>query len=406
MNTDWTEASLFFIPFIFIYLFLSPALIFSQHSEESKKDFKLVINLTEDEKRWIEEHPTIRISGPKSFPPFHYYDEQENPTGIAAGYIEILCENLGIDLIIQANLPWPEVLKRSKDKDLDLIACSAKSADREEYLLFTNSHLSFPLVIISRDDSPFIADLKDLSHMKVALLSKNIISDWFKRDNLDVIPYSADSPLDALRSVSSGAADAYIGNLATCTYLINKYGLVNLKVAAPTEYGNYDLFIAVRDDWPELVSILNKGLDAISPEQHIAIRNNWLSIKYEFGISPGDIIKTILIITGIAAVILLIILRWNHLLMKEIKTRKEAEKELKAAFEDIKTLTGLLPICSRCKNIRDDKGYWKKIEGYFEDHTNVSFSHSLCPDCADELYSKENWYSEERKNTSIKKKND
>jgi ABC-type amino acid transport substrate-binding protein len=397
MNTDKTYSSLFFISFIFIYVFLSPLIIFSQHSEGSEAAYKLFINLTEDEKKWIEEHQSIRISGPKSFPPFHSYDEKGTPTGIAADYIEILCENLGIDLIIQANLPWPDVLNRSRDKELDVIACSAKSADREKYLLFTNPQLSFPLVIISRDDSPFIADLNDLTHMKVALLNKNIITDWLERDRIDVTPYPADSPLDALRSVSSGAAEAYIGNLATCTYLINKYGLVNLKVAAPTEYGNYDLFIAVRDDWPELVSILNKSLDAVSPEQHIALRNNWLSIKYDFGISPGDIIKTILIVTGIAAVILLIILRWNRLLRKEIKTRKKTEKELMTAFEDIKTLTGLLPICAHCKNIRDDKGYWKKIEGYFEDHTNISFSHSLCPECADELYSKEDWYPEEKK---------
>ncbi|MBF9017926.1 MULTISPECIES: transporter substrate-binding domain-containing protein [unclassified Oceanispirochaeta] len=397
MKNKKTSSSTFFIAILCISFYLSPTLLFSQDSEDSEEAYKLFINLNEEEKQWIEEHQRLRISGPRSFPPFHSFDEQENPQGIAADYIRIIFDNLGIELEVQPNLPWPEVLKRSRNKELDIIACSAKSADREEYLLFTNPHLSFPLVIISREDSPFIADLNDLTNMKVALLNQNIITDWLKRDGIEVTPYPAESPLDALKAVSTGKAEAYIGNLATCSYLINEYGLMNLKVAAPTEYGNYNLFIAVRDDWPELVSILNKSLDAISPELHTALRSNWLSIKYEFGITPGDIIRTILIVAGIAAVILLIILRWNRLLRKEIDTRKKAEKELKAAFEDIKTLTGLLPICAHCKNIRDDKGYWKKIESYFEDHTEISFSHSLCPDCISELYGDEDWYIKEKK---------
>lgn len=53
---------------------------------------------------------------------------------------------------------------------------------------------------------------------------------------------------------------------------------------------------------------------------------------------------------------------------------------------EIKTLRGLLPICASCKNIRDDKGYWKKIETYIEDNSKVKFSHTICVDCTKKLY--------------------
>ncbi len=53
---------------------------------------------------------------------------------------------------------------------------------------------------------------------------------------------------------------------------------------------------------------------------------------------------------------------------------------------EIKTLRGLLPICASCKNIRDDNGYWKKIETYIEEHSQAEFSHDVCSDCAKELY--------------------
>ncbi len=59
---------------------------------------------------------------------------------------------------------------------------------------------------------------------------------------------------------------------------------------------------------------------------------------------------------------------------------------------EIKALRGLLPICSKCKSIRDDKGYWNKIEVYIQNHSETLFSHSICPDCVEQLYGKQDWF--------------
>ena len=56
-------------------------------------------------------------------------------------------------------------------------------------------------------------------------------------------------------------------------------------------------------------------------------------------------------------------------------------RELEASLAREKTLQGLLPICSYCKKVRDDQNYWQQVEGYIEDHADVSFSHGICPDC-------------------------
>ncbi len=60
--------------------------------------------------------------------------------------------------------------------------------------------------------------------------------------------------------------------------------------------------------------------------------------------------------------------------------------ELKKAISEIKTLSGLLPICAACKKIRDDSGFWKHVETYIAEHTHAKFSHAICPDCAKRLY--------------------
>ncbi|MCK5684892.1 DUF3365 domain-containing protein, partial [bacterium] len=82
---------------------------------------------------------------------------------------------------------------------------------------------------------------------------------------------------------------------------------------------------------------------------------------------------------------------------KRIKIKNEREKiikELQDALDEVKTLSGLLPICSHCKKIRDDKGYWKQIDVYIQKHSEAKFTHSMCPECSDELYGNEDWYIE------------
>ena len=59
---------------------------------------------------------------------------------------------------------------------------------------------------------------------------------------------------------------------------------------------------------------------------------------------------------------------------------------LNNALEEVKTLSGFLPICASCKKIRDDKGYWNQIEAYISEHSEAEFSHGICPECAHNLY--------------------
>ena len=83
----------------------------------------------------------------------------------------------------------------------------------------------------------------------------------------------------------------------------------------------------------------------------------------------------------------------NGKLLGEIEERKrtEAEKEqliaqLQKAVQEVKVLSGFLPICAACKKIRDDTGYWRQIEEYISRHSNALFSHGICPDCSQSLY--------------------
>jgi len=83
----------------------------------------------------------------------------------------------------------------------------------------------------------------------------------------------------------------------------------------------------------------------------------------------------------------------NEALAREIAEHKQAKdaleeerRRLQKALDEVRTLRGIVPICSSCKKIRDDKGYWNQVEKYVSDHTEAEFSHGICPDCAKKMY--------------------
>jgi CheY-like chemotaxis protein len=79
---------------------------------------------------------------------------------------------------------------------------------------------------------------------------------------------------------------------------------------------------------------------------------------------------------------------YRHRMEKE---RQKMAEELQAQKEELKVLRGLLPICSYCKNIQDDEGYWEKVESYINRHTSAELSHGICPGCAKKHFPQINW---------------
>ncbi len=83
----------------------------------------------------------------------------------------------------------------------------------------------------------------------------------------------------------------------------------------------------------------------------------------------------------------------THLALYSLQKRLEEKNALlQEALDNNKTLKGMLPICSRCKKIRDDEGYWNQIEKYVEDHSDALFSHGICPVCMEVMYGDDEWF--------------
>ena len=91
-----------------------------------------------------------------------------------------------------------------------------------------------------------------------------------------------------------------------------------------------------------------------------------------------------IITSSIFVCIALIVPIW--IIIRDVTRLEKTTKRLQGALDSVETLEGLLPICANCKNIRDDDGYWHRVEIYIRNNSKAEFSHGICPACAQKLY--------------------
>ncbi|MGN7614518.1 ATP-binding protein, partial [Magnetococcales bacterium HHB-1] len=145
--------------------------------------------------------------------------------------------------------------------------------------------------------------------------------------------YLVNSAQEGVEAVSIGQAVAFVGNLAVASHLIERDNISNLKVAAPMAEGQDALHFAVRSDWPELVTILDKVLKSITQAEHNTLRKRWSSVTYD-GIDMAQVRRVTIQVGLVILLIILVILFWNRRLKREILERKRVEIQLARAKED------------------------------------------------------------------------
>jgi diguanylate cyclase (GGDEF)-like protein len=273
------------------------------------------IKLTKKEQLWIKSHPTIRLGVDPEYAPFEYMEGKQYK-GMASDYVKLLNQRLKLNMQVVDNLNWNQVIQGVRTAKVDVLPVVSITAQRSKFLAFTEPYLNFHRVIVTRIKSPFISGLSDLEDKAVAAQENTSHYDFIIK-NSAIKPTLYKDLQQSLLAVSSGKADAYIGNVAAATYWIRKLNLTNLKIAAPASTQVQSLRFAVRDDWPIFVSILQKGLDSISLRQKKMISEKWLSINYD----PGVNYSLIWTIIGFASFLVLAITLWNIILNKRVKVR-------------------------------------------------------------------------------------
>lgn len=292
--------------------------------------------LTKDEKQFLKQHPVIRLASDFAWPPFESISDKGIYSGIAADYLALLEDRLGVQFVISPRKPWPEILDMLRRKELDLLSCAMETESRAQYATFTAPYISHPMVIVTRDDMGYVDGLEGLKGKSIAVEQGYASFDLLTNEHpeLNVKPFN--DSLSAMLAVSRGEVFAYIGNIATLSHVVRQNGITNIKISGQIPY-QFQLALGVRKDWPQLVPILQKALDSISLEDKNRILQKWIAVNVDKPLNVMLIVQ----IVAISLLILLAVLYWNFTLNRKVNHRT-AQIRYQAEYDSLTDLPNRL----------------------------------------------------------------
>ncbi|PTQ90307.1 ATP-binding protein [Agitococcus lubricus] len=324
------------------------------------------LELSVEEQQWLQAHPVIRVGIDPAWPPYEFLDKQGQHQGMSADYLALIAAKLKIKFVVGEPLPWSQTQKKLVQKELDITPSIAETAKRRQFLLFSQSYISFPLVILTRANESFIGQLDDLQGQRVGVeadyYTDEILQQYHPRIQRVRYPFLH----DLLSGLALGQVDYILTNHASASYAVQSLHISGLKLAAVTRYDS-PLSIGVRDDWPIFVSILNKALAEITPEQQQKIREKWLGVnKHTVYMTDiwrlhSDIVLLVLLLSFLL-VLVAMLAYFRHRLHKRQRAAQQVQKDLvesekrfrlliehaPIAFAIFKGQTGIIKMLNRC----------------------------------------------------------
>lgn len=241
--------------------------------------------LSPEEKAFLEAHPVIRFSD-TDWRPLAIF-EDGRLTGLFHDYYAIISQKTGLAFRFETigdGHDFQYVLDALRAKRIDMIDGTGKTPDRANYALFVGPFLRFPLAIMSRDDAT-VYSLATLAHKKIAAGRGGTAYEYIREHGRDIELLPARDASDALSMVALGRADAAVENLAVAAYAIRSSGLTNVKISGRLDY-TFDIYTLVRNDWPQLASILTKAQALVTDAEKAALLAKWLPVYKDGGVNP------------------------------------------------------------------------------------------------------------------------
>ncbi|HEX7811366.1 MAG TPA: transporter substrate-binding domain-containing protein [Burkholderiales bacterium] len=300
------------------------------------------IELSEAERRWIAAHPRIRVGVDPAWEPLDFIDGSGLHSGLAADYLQLMRERLGLNLEAIPGADWSETFERARRREVDMIALITPTAERSREFLFTSPYAAIPMVIVTRTDARFVSDLHSLDGETVAVMRGYFVSDYLAANYPKIVQLPVNAAAESLETVNRGYAYATIGSLATLGPRIQKDYLGRLKIAGKADFLQ-ELAMGVRTDWPELAALLDKGLASMTDQEQQALRQKWLAFRVEYGVDWRELAKVAAPIVLAVLVVIAVIVVANRRLKRQIAETERKDMELKVQLAFQRALMDTIP---------------------------------------------------------------
>lgn len=236
------------------------------------------LELTPEERAFLKEHPVIHTQCSHGSPAFEQIVDGR-PTGYIIEYLRLLSRTAGFEIDFGEGMHiWEETQRKFRDWEIDFLTGTVDSGHDKGSALFSKPYLYFRRVYVVRKDAPDVHTPSDLIGKTVSAIRGLSFVDVWEKKYPGIHLLMVDSDEEALRAVADGRADATYTLKSTCDYFTARNGFSNLRVGGveKTVDGLENGFrVAVRSDWPELQSIINKAMDAIPQENLEILWRQW-----------------------------------------------------------------------------------------------------------------------------------
>jgi PAS domain S-box-containing protein len=325
--------------------------------------------LSEKELDWIQKHPDIRLGIDPEFFPFEFREENGEYQGIASDYVKMFRERFGLNMRVMDRITWPDAVAGIQHGKIDVLPCIGVTKERSAFVLFSKPYIRYQRVILSRTNMPFVSSLEDLKSLRVGLQASSSL-EGLVRENSSIQPITFASLEECLLALSDGKIDAAVANLASSAYWIRRLNLTNLKVAAPASNELGTLHFAVSKDLPELVSIVDKGLSLVTPDEQRAIERRWVGVEYKPGIDPRMAWRiglriAMAIVLIIAAILILMYRAQSRIRKKFITEVQERERQISLIYDTVGD------VIFNIKMDKDGNFYFASVNKKFVDVTGI-----------------------------------
>ena len=249
-------------------------------SNYKEKQNRITIVITEKEKNWIKNNPTIKVANEMDWAPLDY-NEFGKPKGLSIEFIELLAKKLGINIEFVKDHTWSELVSLFKNKEIDVLPAFYKNKERENFTLFTQPYYKGKMGIFSRKDDVSINNSKDLDTKKIGIQTSDatIIIAKTQLPNSKFIEIDTNDEL--VIALATGKIDAIIGNPILFNYYAKEAQVSNIKLIdyvpmTKKEQLDISLHIGIDKDKPILHALLEKAMKHTTREEFNVLENKWM----------------------------------------------------------------------------------------------------------------------------------
>jgi len=253
------------------------SLIVYFYNEGAEEDSTMPILFSEIEKKFIKTHPRITLGTGNEWAPYVIQKKDGSTVGYDSDILKRINKATGLHFV-EAPMSWEVAQKQARKHALDGLATLIQTKERSTWLNFSDTYIALQKIVLVKDRNPLnIHSKADLKGKTIAVHTANVADMKAVKRFTDSKVIYTNSMKEALEAVIYGKADATFGNGAT-EYFLNQHGMPYMQSAFSLEE-TLKLRFAIKKEWPEAISILNKGLATIPEYKRVQLQQKWFNAK-------------------------------------------------------------------------------------------------------------------------------